>query len=70
MGESELSGVCFRFKSDLDIVCCDRKCMAMAEFFHQCCTVHGVAEFELVNHLLIQKQYPPAHLLAFCHFLF
>ncbi|CAL1165182.1 unnamed protein product [Cladocopium goreaui] len=60
LGESELSGICFRFPNDLALVSHERKCMSLAEYSHICCTVHGVASFELANHLIVQKQYPPA----------
>lgn len=59
MGEAELSGVCFRFKDDLTLVLNDKKLISLAEYAHLCCTVHGVANFELANHQLLQKQYPP-----------
>ena len=60
MGEAEVSGVCFRFKDDLSLVVHEKKLLSLAEYAHLCCTVHGVANFELASHQLVQKQYPPA----------
>lgn len=60
MGESELSGICFRFPNDLTLVAHEKKAMSLAEYIHLCSTVHGVANFEIANHTLLQKQYEPA----------
>lgn len=32
--------------------------MGLADFIHHCCTVHGIAEFELACHQVTQKMYP------------
>lgn len=69
MGEAELSGVCFRFKDDLSFVVHEKKLLSLAEFAHMCCTVHGVANFELANHQLVQKQYPTRTLISYSHAL-
>ena len=58
MGESELSGVCFRFGSDLSLVAYQKKLYSLADFLHYCPTVHGVADVELANHQLNPKTYP------------
>lgn len=60
LGESELSGLCFRFPNDLTLVAHEKKAMSLAEYIHLCSTVHGVANFEIANHTLLQKQYAPA----------
>ena len=57
MGEAELEGVCFRFASDLSLVCFERKVRCIADFLHECCVVHGVADIEIANHTLIAKYY-------------
>ena len=58
MGEAELDGICFRFATDLDLVCYQRKLYCIADFLHHCCTVHGVAEIDFANHQLLPKMYP------------
>ncbi|CAL1134420.1 unnamed protein product [Cladocopium goreaui] len=60
LGETELSGICFRFASDLVLVSSERQLTSLAEFAHKCCTVQGIANFELANHEIQQKMYPPA----------
>ena len=60
LGEQELAGVPFRFANDLQLVAHERKLLSLADFIHQMCTVHGLADFELAGHQLEQKQYPPA----------
>ncbi|CAK9062220.1 unnamed protein product [Durusdinium trenchii] len=62
MGEKELSGIPFRFPSDLCLVCYEKKLMSLADFAHQICTVHGVADFELACHQISQKMYPVTRL--------
>lgn len=57
MGEAELDGVCYRFASDLSLVCFERKVRCLADFLHECCVVHGVADIEIANHTLIAKYY-------------
>ena len=59
LGEQELSGIPFRFGNDLQLVVFERKLIAISEFFHHCSAAMGLADFELVNHVLTQKQYPP-----------
>lgn len=59
LGEIELSGICFRFASDLVLVSSERQLTSLAEFAHKCCTVQGIANFELANHEIQQKMYPP-----------
>ncbi|CAK9074147.1 unnamed protein product [Durusdinium trenchii] len=59
LGERELSGLPFRFVNDLSLVSHDKKIMPLADYMHQICTVHGVADFELACHDVVQKQYPP-----------
>eukprot|EP00438_Fugacium_kawagutii_P033434 Skav208820 [mRNA] locus=scaffold667:154263:157452:+ [translate_table: standard] len=59
MGEHELSGICFRFQDDLVLVSDEKRLISLCEFARKCCTVHGVACFELANHQLDQKMYPP-----------
>lgn len=56
---SVLSGLCFRFATDLVLVSNDRQLSSLAEFAHNCCTVQGIANFELANHDIQQKMYPP-----------
>ena len=58
MGEAELSGLPFRFADDLVLVSDEKRLTSLCEFAHKCCTVHGVANFELANHQLDQKMYP------------
>ena len=61
-----MSGICFRFMDDLTlVVTAEKKLLSIADFAHQCCTVHGVANFTLANHELVQKQYPVT-LFSFC----
>lgn len=59
MGETELNGVPFRLPSDLSLVLNkDRKLLSLADYLHQCATVHGVAEVEVIDHVLTPKQRP------------
>ena len=58
LGEAELDGIPFRFGSDLALVSSERKLYCIADFLHQCCTVHGVADIDFANHQLVPKMYP------------
>ena len=60
LGEQELFGVPFRFANDLQLVAHEQKLVSLADFIHQMCTVHGLADFELAGHQIEQKQYAPA----------
>ena len=47
----------FRLTDDLALVLTpDRKLMALCEFIHKSVTVGGIAEFELADHQVVQKQ--------------
>lgn len=60
LGESEKQGIPWRLASDLSIVSYNKSLMSLAEYLHRICTIHGVASFELLDHVLLQKQYPVA----------
>ena len=59
MGETELSGLPYRFATDLDLVVFEKKLTSISDFLHFLSAAKGLAEFELANHVLTQKQYPP-----------
>lgn len=35
----------------------EKKLYSLADYLHECATVHGVAEIELANHQLMAKMY-------------
>jgi hypothetical protein len=59
MGETELSGIPFRFSTDLELVVHEKKLTSICEYLHYLSAAMGLAEFEMANHVLTQKQYPP-----------
>lgn len=59
LGEAELNGLPFRLKDDLQLVLSpERKVLPLCEYVHQAVTVSGAADFELSDHVLVQKQRP------------
>eukprot|EP00434_Breviolum_minutum_P035870 symbB.v1.2.031768.t1/scaffold3724.1/size51414/2 len=58
LGEKEKSGLTWRLGTDLNLVSHEKKLMSLADFIHKCCVVNGVASIELLDHTLIQKEYP------------
>lgn len=68
MGEMELAGIPFRFANDLQLVVSEKKLVSLADYIHQCSVSHGFADFELINHVVTQKQYPPVTWMNFCVF--
>lgn len=60
-GESEVNVIPFRFQSDLALVLnSERKLLSLADFLHGAVTIHGIAEFELSDHMVSPKQRPGA----------
>lgn len=60
-GESEVNVIPFRLQSDLALVLnSERKLLSLADFLHGAVTIHGIAEFELSDHVVSPKQRPGA----------
>ncbi|CAL1154831.1 unnamed protein product [Cladocopium goreaui] len=57
-GSGERNAVCFRLLSDKDIVSHEKVFMSLADYFHFLSATKGVAEVELMNHVMKQKTYP------------
>lgn len=57
-GSGERNAVCFRLLSDKDIVSHENVFMSLADYFHFLSATKGVAEVELMNHVMKQKTYP------------
>ena len=60
VGDKEKTGLAWRLPSDLSLVSHEKKLTSLADYIHKCCVVHGVAVVELLDHTLIQKEYPVA----------
>ncbi len=58
-GNLEKSYIPWRISSDLNLICHEKKLCSVADFIHKCCAVHGVATVELLDHEMVQKEYPP-----------
>ena len=58
LGDKEKAGLTWHLASDLSLVSHEKKLMSLADFIHKCCVVHGVASIDLLDHTLIQKEYP------------
>lgn len=59
VGESETHTIPFRLKDDLQLVLtAEKKLTSLCEFIHKSVTVGGIADFELADHQIVQKQAP------------
>ncbi|CAK9106185.1 unnamed protein product, partial [Durusdinium trenchii] len=59
-GEAETNCLPWRLADDLSLVIStERKLLSLADFIHQQVTIHGLADFELRDHMLSAKQLPP-----------
>ena len=57
LGENEVNCLPFRLENDLQpVLTPEKKIVALCEYVHQAVTVAGVADFELCDHVLTQKQ--------------
>ena len=50
--------MCFRLLKDKDIVSHEKVFMSLADYFHFLSATKGVAEVQLMNHVMEQKKYP------------
>ena len=57
-GVCDPSGLAWRFHSDIEYVCVDKKPVAICEFMHRCAVQHGLADVGVQEHNIQPKLHP------------